>query len=106
MPVKEYYFVILKKGPIWTAEKSDRLDKLMEGHLAHLANMQELGYALVSGPATDHQDENMRGFSIYHIDKVGTLAQLKELVNQDPMFQVGHLVADYLTWFIRDDVQL
>jgi uncharacterized protein YciI len=100
MEFDQYFVVLLRKGPIWTAEPSLELDKLQEAHLAHLRRLRESGKMALSGPVEVHGDGDYRGISLYYPDKFANLEELRAAVEQDPMIRIGRLVAEYLTWHL------
>lgn len=102
MEFTRFYVVLLKKGPNWTGEASPRLDELQERHLAHIRSMHEAGKLATAGPVEDHSERGeWRGISIFHADEFASLDELRALVEQDSMFEIGHLAADYLTWYTQ-----
>ncbi|MCO6451516.1 MAG: hypothetical protein J5I90_12075 [Caldilineales bacterium] len=100
MEFDHYFVVFLKKGPTWTPESSPELDRLQEGHLAHLAQLAADGYLLLNGPVQDHSSGDVRGISVYDPVRCGSLDDLKKLVEADPMFGVQRLVGEYLIWYV------
>ena len=100
MEFEQYYVVILKKGPNWTGEATPELQSLQERHLAHLGALFEQGVNLISGPIEDHAESGRRGISIYRYDAYDSIEALKADVEADPMFEIGHLAADYMTWHV------
>ncbi len=100
MEFSEYYVVFLRKGPAWTAKSSPELDALQARHLAHLDALRAAGRLALAGPVEVHSESDLRGISIFPKSKVGSLAVLKDLVEGDPMFKTGRLVAEYATWFV------
>lgn len=106
MDFAEYYVVFLRKGPSWTAESTPELDQLQAQHRAHLDSLRLAGKMTLAGPVTAQKESDLRGISIFPKTQVGSLAELKSLVEQDPMFTIGRLVAEYVTWFIPAGSQL
>ncbi len=100
MEFDRYYVVILKKGPAWTPDDTAELEVLQQRHQNHLTMMAEMGKLLISGPLEAHTNPDLRGISIFGFEAFASLDELKMLVEQDPMFLVGRLAADYLTWYV------
>jgi len=101
MEFDKYYVVLLKKGPIWTPESSPELDALQARHLAHLGQMHQAQQLSIAGPVEDHAEaQNIRGISVFPATAVASLDEVKSLVEGDPMFEIGRLVADYMTWYV------
>ena len=106
MDFSKFFVVFLRKGPTWTAESTPELDQLQAQHLAHLASLREAGKLVLAGPVETHSDSNLRGISIFPLTQVGTLEELKQLVEDDPMFETGRLVAEYATWYVPAGSQM
>lgn len=100
MEFDRYFVIMLRKGPNWTSEPTPELEMLQTSHLAHLSHLKEIGLLTVAGPVEAHPASDLRGISIFRYDAFESLEDLQALVDQDPMFQVGHLVADYMKWYV------
>jgi uncharacterized protein YciI len=101
MNFDRYYVVLLKKGPTWTPEATPELEALQERHLAHLGQLHAAGQLRIAGPVEDHnKTADIRGISIFPATAVASIDEVKSLVEDDPMFAIGRLVADYLTWYV------
>jgi hypothetical protein len=100
MDFSEYFVVFLRKGPTWTAESTPELDQLQAQHLAHLDTLRHAGQLTLTSPVAGHAETDLRGISIYPKTQVGTLDELKHLVEDDPMFKNQRLIAEYFTWYI------
>jgi uncharacterized protein YciI len=99
MELDQCYVVFLRKGPIWTADEAPELDALQEKHLEHLNRMAESGKMAVAGPIESLAKTDLRGISIFYSQAFASLDELKTLVEQDPMIQIGRLVPEYYTWY-------
>lgn len=97
--MKQYYVVLLRKGPGWTPDESPELDELQRRHLAHLAAMQSAGMMHLAGPVDLHDDGDIRGISVFSYDVFRSLDDLRAVVEKDPSIQAGRLRAEYLTWY-------
>jgi uncharacterized protein YciI len=95
-----FFVVFLRKGPTWTGEHSPALDQLQAQHQAHLAALRDSGKLTLAGPVEVHSESDLRGISIFPKSHVGTLEELKQLVEDDPMFKTNRLVAEYVTWYV------
>ena len=98
MAFRTYYIAFLRKGPTWVPGGTPELEELQERHLAHLRSLAEAGQLAAAGPTDDHCDGTLRGICIFDAASVTGLDQVRELVEADPMIQVGRLRADYATW--------
>jgi uncharacterized protein YciI len=99
MELDQCYVAFLRKGPIWTADEAPELDALQEKHLEHLNRMAESGKMAVAGPIESLAKTDLRGISIFYSQAFASLDELKTLVEQDPMIQIGRLVPEYYTWY-------
>lgn len=98
-----WYLVLLKKGPTWTADATPELAALQQRHLAHLASLFQTGQLAEGGTVQDHSDGALRAVHLYRCDDVGSLEELRALVEADPFIRAGRLVAEYATWRVNDD---
>src|ERR1700761_9452149 len=62
--LKQYYFVMLTKGPNRQETDTAALNKLQEAHLANIEKLANEGKILVAGPFGD--DGNWRGIFIFN----------------------------------------
>ncbi|MEY2493091.1 MAG: uncharacterized protein QOH24_2042, partial [Verrucomicrobiota bacterium] len=81
-----YYFVLLTRGPQWTAEKTPATEKIQTAHLANITKLHDAGKLVLAGPFTDNG--NWRGIFIF---KTSSLEETKSLVENDPAVQAGRL---------------
>jgi uncharacterized protein YciI len=89
------YLVFLIKGPSWTPEESEELDRLQLKHLAHLKKLKEGGQIIINGPCPD--GEHLRGVSVYRVD---SLEEAKALAEADPAVQAGRLAVEIHPWWV------
>ncbi len=92
--LKQYYFVMLVRGPNANAIDSLSLVKIQEGHMANINKMAESGKLQIAGPFGD--DGNWRGIFIFD---VATEEEVKELLKDDPAFQSGRLAYEIHPWW-------
>ena len=92
----EVFLVLLKKGPAWTAERTDRTKAIQEAHMANIKAMLEGKKLIIAGPMGD--DGDMRGVFVF---QAGTLAEAKALAESDPAVQAGRLVAEIHPWWVE-----
>lgn len=91
--MKQYFFVMLKVGP---KRDQDSLTtaKIQEGHMAHLTKMYNEGKMDLAGPMMDAWET--KGICVYN---VGTMEEVKALVDQDPAIVSGRLIAEIHPWY-------
>jgi uncharacterized protein YciI len=92
--LKQYYFVMLVKGPHRDDIDSLSLVKIQEGHMANINKMAESGKLQIAGPFGD--DRNWRGIFIFD---VATEEEVKELLKDDPAIQSGRLAYEIHPWW-------
>ena len=92
--LKQYYFVMLVRGPNANAIDSLSLVKIQEGHMANINKMAESGKLQIAGPFGD--DGNWRGIFIFD---VATEAEVIELLKDDPAIQSGRLAYEIHPWW-------
>lgn len=92
--LKQYYFVMLVKGPHRDDIDSLSLAKIQEGHMANINKMAESGKLQIAGPFGD--DGNWRGIFIFD---VATEEEVIELLKDDPAIQSGRLAYEIHPWW-------
>jgi uncharacterized protein len=92
--LKQYYFVMLVKGPHRDDIDSLSLAKIQEGHMANINKMAESGKLQIAGPFGD--DGNWRGIFIFD---VATEEEVIELLKGDPAIQSGRLAYEIHPWW-------
>jgi len=88
-----YYFVLLTRGPEWTAEKTPATEKIQAAHLANITKLHDAGKLVLAGPFTD--DGNWRGIFIL---KTSSIEETKSLVENDPAVQAERLTYEIHPW--------
>ena len=99
MELESYTFVLLRRPADAPHLADDELERLQQQHLAYLAEMEERGAMVLSGPFADQPDESWRGFSLY----VTSIEETRALAEQDPAVQAGRLAVDVFTWWTAKD---
>lgn len=92
--LKQYYFVMLVRGPNANDIDSLSLVKIQEGHMANINKMAESGKLQIAGPFGD--DGNWRGIFIFN---VATEEEVKELLKDEPAIQAGRLDYEIHPWW-------
>ncbi len=93
MPMSNYWFGVLRRGPSWTPGRTARTDSIQAGHMANIGRMAASGSLLSAGPFM-HGGE-WRGIFIFRADSV---AKLRAMAAQDPAIESGRLVLDLYPW--------
>lgn len=95
MTLKEYYFVMLTKGPKRDEVKDTTIiNQLQAGHMANMKRLAKEGKLLVAGPFGD--DGNWRGIFIFDCESE---EEVKKLLSTDPMIQAGRLGYEVHPWW-------
>lgn len=95
LTLKEYYFVMLVKGPGRDKIQDTALiNKLQAGHMANINRLAEEGKLMVAGPFGD--DGNWRG--IFILD-CATQDEAEQLLATDPMIKAGRLGYEIHPWW-------
>ena len=88
------YLVLLKKGPAWTAEKTEASEALQKAHLENISTQWKAGKMVIAGP-TGHDD--LRGIFVY---RVKTQEEAEALAAADPAVKAGRLRAEVYPWWV------
>ena len=99
--MKQYYFVLLKRGPNHSQSKADA-EKIQEGHMAHIRETAASGQLQIAGPFDDENGE-WRGILIYDVK---TEADARALCDADPAVKAGRLVCDIHGWWAQQGATL
>src|SRR5438477_11519543 len=94
-----YYFVLLMRGPEWTAEKTPATEKIQAAHLANITKLHDAGKLVLAGPFTDNG--NWRGIFIF---KTSSIEETKSLVENDPAVQAGRLTYEIHPWATKKEM--
>ena len=98
--MKEYFFVMLKRGPNRTND-TVTANKLQKGHMENIQKMASSGHLAIAGPFGD--DGNWRGIFIF---KTKTIKETKRLVEEDPMIKAGWLTYEIHPWWTMKGAKL
>jgi uncharacterized protein len=89
--LKQYYFVMLIKGPN-RAHPDSIANKIQEGHMANINKMAENGKLVCAGPFADE-----KGGGILVLD-VQSEKEARELIEKDPAVSAGRLIYEIRPW--------
>lgn len=96
--MRQYTFVVLKRGPAWTPEKTPETKKLFEGHMANIKAMAAAKKLLIAGPFDDDPAREDAIAGIFIFDPTDP-AVVNELLSHDPAIAAGRLKAELHLWF-------
>ncbi len=90
--MKQYWFVMLKKGPK-RDQTADEAKRLQTGHMANIQSYADRGLLQIAGPFMD--DGDWRGIFILDVpDRTAAEA----MCNDDPAVKAGRLVCEFHPW--------
>lgn len=92
----EVFLVLLKKGPAWTAERTDRTKAIQEGHMANIKALWEAKKMIIAGPTGD--DGDTRGVFVF---QAANRAEATALAESDPAIKAGRLVPEIHSWWVE-----
>lgn len=95
--MRMYSFVLLKRGPAWTAEQTDESKRLFEGHMANIKAMARSGKLVLAGPL-EADDADKTAYAGIFIFDAGP-AELKTLLAADPAIAAGRLTPEIREWY-------
>lgn len=96
--MRDYMFVLLKRGPAWTPEQTPETKKIFEGHMANIEAMAKAGKLVLAGPL-DAPDTDRDAYAGIFIFDTKTVEETKTLLSHDPAIAVGRLVPEFRTWY-------
>src|SRR2546428_5283872 len=89
-----YVMGLLRRGPNWTAAKTEETQRIQDGHMANIRKMAATGKLVVAGPFTDNGD--VRGVFIFQNT---SMEAAKAMAGEDPAIKAGRLVLELHPWF-------
>ncbi len=91
--MKKYFMAFLNKGPN-RDHSPEEAATIQQGHMDHMNKMADNNQISIAGPFGDEGDT--RGIIIFNVP---TLAQVEELVSQDPAVKAGRLTLVVRPWW-------
>ncbi|MFZ0830324.1 MAG: hypothetical protein WCB18_02415 [Thermoplasmata archaeon] len=89
----KYAFGMLRRpANLPTISEAD-VDRIQEGHMAHLRRLTAAGDLIVAGPF--EEDTSLRGVLIF---TTGSIERARGLMGSDPSLVEGRLMLDFYTW--------
>lgn len=95
--MKQYTFVLLKRGPAWTPEKTPETAKIFEGHMANIKEMARAKKLVLAGPLDAAETERDAYAGLFIFDT--SVADVDALLAKDPAIAIGRLVPEIRTWY-------
>lgn len=88
-----YSFVLLHRGPRWTANVASGVKKVLRQHAKHLDALRREGQLIAAGPIEGIGE--LRGVLIFATDTLAT----RRLVSKDPAVKAGRFVPEIHPWW-------
>jgi uncharacterized protein YciI len=98
MPMVTLQFAFLRRGASWTPDRTPEVEKIQEGHMAHIHKMADAGKLIVAGPFAD--GGQLRGIFIFK----ATAEEARALASEDPAVKAGRLALDVHPWMVADGI--
>ncbi|MGE0867415.1 MAG: YciI family protein [Kofleriaceae bacterium] len=98
LEMKQYFLVLLRRGPAWSPEKTPETKKIFEGHMANIEAMARTGKLLIAGPTDQPETERTAVAGIFLFEGVER-AEIEAMMKQDPAIAIGRLVPEVLVWY-------
>jgi uncharacterized protein YciI len=92
----EVFLVLLKKGPAWTAERTERTKAIQDAHMANIKALWEAKKLVVAGPMGD--DGDTRGVFVF---QAANRDEAQALAASDPAIRAGRLVPEIHSWWVE-----
>jgi hypothetical protein len=95
--MRSYVFVLLKRGPTWTADATPASQQLFAGHMANIRAMGKAGVLVLAGPFDAPADDKAAYAGLFVLD-VATEAEARGLLANDPAIAAGRFVPELRSW--------
>ncbi len=96
--MKNYYLVLLKRGPAWTPEETAETKRLGEGHMANIKAMGAAKKLVLAGPTDVPETDRAAVAGIFILDAKDP-AEVTTLLANDPAIAAGRFVPEVLPWY-------
>lgn len=93
-----YVMVFLRRGPSWSPERSPEVEKISDGHMAHIRAMGETGKMLLAGPFEIEGTPPNAIAGILLFDGV-SVEEARSMASEDPAVKAGRFTLDVLPWY-------
>jgi len=96
--MRTYTFVLLKRGPTWTADQTPESAKIFEGHMANIQAMGKAGKLVLAGPFDAPASDKAAYAGLFVLD-VKSDDEARALLASDPAVQSGRFVLELRPWY-------
>jgi uncharacterized protein YciI len=98
LEMKQYFLVLLRRGPAWSPDKTPESTKIFEGHMANIEAMAKTGKLVIAGPIDAPPTDPTAIAGIFIFD-VPTKADVEAMIQGDPAISIRRLVPEILPWY-------
>lgn len=93
----EYYMVLLRRGPTWTAEMTPEVEEVLAGHFANMERLEKEGVLALAGPFGGTAGEgSLTGMFLF---RAASLEEAQALADSDPGVQAGRFTTEIVQWY-------
>jgi len=96
--MRTYTFVLLKRGPSWSAEETPETKTIFEGHMANIKAMGKAGKLVLAGPFDAPAGDKDAYAGLFVLD-VKSDDEARALLANDPAIKSGRLVPELRPWY-------
>ena len=96
--MRGYSFVLLKRGPAWSATETPESKQLFDGHMENIKAMGKSGKLVLAGPFDAPDDDRTAYAGIFVLD-VKTEDEARAVLVHDPAIAAGRLVPEFHSWY-------
>lgn len=96
--MRSYTFVLVKRGPTWTADETPESRRIFEGHMANIQAMGKAGKLVLAGPLDAPADDKTAYAGLFVLD-VKSEDEARGLLASDPAIASGRLVPEFRSWY-------
>jgi len=93
----EFHMVLLKRGPLWTAEETFQRKEILTLHRAYFVRLLDSGKAVIGGPLTDEGE--ILGLYVLRAKSPG---EAREWTDADPAVKAGFFSAEMHPWWSEE----
>jgi uncharacterized protein YciI len=98
--MKQYFLVLLKRGPIRNQDSTTAAE-LQKGHLANIERLFNEGKIDIAGPMGN--DGDLRGIFVFNCE---TYDEVMALCSSDPAIKAGRLLTEIYPWWSAKGAKL
>lgn len=93
----QYYLVLLRRGPAWTARETPETKRIGDAHLANIQRLAKAGTMVVAGPFDGQTGD--RALAGLFILRVGSMQEATTVVQTDPAVKARRFTYDIVPWW-------